>query len=79
MWYTLSMKLEQVLPLLRDGKLITRSKKWNPNSTTVILVKMEESKLRFKCVWSTGEEMSFWACYKFTAEDILSENWEIAG
>ena len=79
MWYTLIMKLEQVLPFLRDGKTITRSKKWNPNSTTVILVKMEESKLRFKCVWSTGEEMSFWACYKFTAEDILSENWEIAG
>ena len=40
---------------------------------------LPESKLRFKCVWSTGEEMSFWACYKFTAEDILSENWEIAG
>jgi len=73
------MKLEQVLPMLRDGKTITRSKKWNPNSTTVILVQIEESKLIFKCVWSTGEEMSFWACYRFTAEDILSENWEIAG
>ena len=73
------MKLEKVLPQLRDGQIITRSKKWNPNSTTVILVKVEESKLRFKCVWSTGEEMSFWACYRFTAEDILSENWEIAG
>ena len=73
------MKLEQVLPFMRDGKTITRSKKWNQKSTTVILVKMEESKLRFKCVWSTGEEMSFWACYRFTAEDILSEQWEIAG
>ena len=73
------MKLEQVLPFMRDGKTITRSKKWNPKSTTVILVKMEESKLRFKCLWSTGEEMSFWACYRFTAEDILSEQWEIAG
>ena len=73
------MKLEQVLPMLRDGQIITRSKKWNPNSTTVILVKIEESSLRFKCVWSTGEEMSFWAYYRFTAEDILSENWEIAG
>ena len=73
------MKLEQVLPMLRDGQIITRSKKWNPNSTTVILVKIEESSLKFKCVWSTGEEMSFWACYRFTAEDILSEKWEIAG
>ena len=79
MAYTIVMKLEQVLPMLRDGQTITRSKKWNPNSTTVILVKIEESTLRFKCVWSTGEEMSFWACYRFTAEDILSENWEIAG
>jgi hypothetical protein len=43
------------------------------------LVKLEESELKFKCVWSTGEEMSFWACYTLKTEDILSENWEIAG
>jgi hypothetical protein len=73
------MYLEQVLPMLRDGKTITRSKKWNPNSTTVILVKIEESSLRFKCVWSTGEEMSFWACYTFKTEDVLVDNWEVAG
>ena len=73
------MKLEQVLPMLRDGKTITRSKKWNPTYTNVILLKIEESELKFKCVWSTGEEMSFWACYTFKTEDILSENWEIAG
>ena len=73
------MKLEQVLPMLRDGKTITRSKKWNPTSTTVILVKIEESSLKFKCVWSTGEEMSFWSSYTFKTEDILSDNWEIAG
>ena len=73
------MKLEQVLPMLRDGKTITRSKKWNPTSTNVILVKIEESELKFKCVWSTGEEMSFWSSYTFKTEDILSDNWEIAG
>jgi hypothetical protein len=72
------MKLEQVLPQLRDGQTITRLKPYN-QSATVLLVKIEESSLRFKCVWSTGDEMSFWACYRFTAEDILSENWEIAG
>lgn len=73
------MKLERVLPFLRDGQTITRSKKWNPTTTNVILVKMEESNLKFKCVWSNGEEMSFWSSYRFTAEDILSEQWEIAG
>ena len=55
------MYLEQVMPLLREGKTITRSKKWNPNSTTVILVKLQESSLKFKCVWSNGEEISFWS------------------
>ena len=79
MAYTIVMKLEQVLPMLRDGKTITRSKKWNPNSTNVILVKIEESELKFKCVWSTGEEMSFWACYTFKTEDILSDTWEEEG
>ena len=77
-WYTLSMKLEQVLPMLRDGKTITRIKKWNPNSTTDILVKIEESSLKLKCVWSTGREMTFWADYMFTAEDLLAEDWKIA-
>jgi hypothetical protein len=73
------MKLEQVLPMLRDGKCITRSKKWNPTSTNVILVKIEESELKFKCVWSTGEEMSFWSCYTFKTEDVMADNWEVAG
>lgn len=73
------MKLEQVLPMLRDGHIITRNKKWYPNPTTVILVKIEESSLRFKCVWSNSEEMSFWAFYRFQEEDISAEDWEIAG
>jgi len=73
------MKLEQVLPFLRDGQTITRSKKWNPTTINIILVKIEESNLKFKCVWSNGEEMSFWSSYRFTTEDILTEQWEIAG
>jgi hypothetical protein len=73
------MKLEQVLPLLRDGKTITRTKPFKNDGATLIFVKIEESKLKFKCIWSTGEEMEFWACYRLRTEDILAENWEIAG
>ena len=77
--YTYSMKLEQVLPLLRDGKTITRSKPFNnSDKTTVIFVKIEEFKLKFKCIWSTGEELG-WAYYRLRSEDILSEDWEVAG
>ena len=77
--YTYSMKLEQVLPLLRDGKTITRSKPHNnSDKTTVIFVKIEESKLKFKCIWSSGEELG-WASYRLRSEDILSEDWEVAG
>jgi len=72
------MKLEQVLPMLRDGQIITRSKKWNPNSTTVILVKIEDNKLKFKLVFTTGEIIN-WAYYTLKTEDIFSENWELAG
>ena len=72
------MKLEQVLPILRDGQTITRTKPYN-QSSTVLFLKIEESSLKFKCIWSTGEEMSFWACYTFKTEDILSDNWEVAG
>ena len=77
--YTYSMKLEQVLQLLRDGKTITRSKPHNnSDKTTVIFVKIEESKLKFKCIWSSGEELG-WASYRLRSEDILSEDWEVAG
>jgi len=64
--------------MLRDGQIITRSKKWNPNSTTVILVKIEDNKLKFKLVFTTGEIIN-WAYYTLKTEDIFSENWELAG
>ena len=77
--YTYSMKLEQVLPLLREGKTITRSKPHNnSDKTTVIFVKIEESKLKFKCIWSNGEVID-WGSYRLRSEDILSEDWEVAG
>lgn len=73
------MKLEQVLPIMRQGKTITRSKPFNnSDKTTVIFVKIEESKLKFKCIWSSGEELG-WASYRLRSEDILSEDWEVAG
>ena len=73
------MKFEQVLPLMRQGKTITRSKPFNnSDKTTVIFVKIEESKLKFKCIWSSGEELG-WASYRLRSEDILSEDWEVAG
>ena len=73
------MKLEQVLPMLRNGKTITRAKPFKHDGATVVLVKMEESKMKFKCIWSNGEQMEYWASYRLRTEDILSDNWEIAG
>ena len=73
------MKLEQVLPLLRDGKTITRKKPLKHDGATIVFVKMEESKLKFRCIWSNGEQMEYWASYRLRTEDILSEQWEIAG
>jgi hypothetical protein len=71
------MKLEQVLPLLRDGKTITRSKPYK-NSNTVLFLKIEESSLKFKCIWSSGDIID-WACYRIRTEDILANDWEVAG
>jgi hypothetical protein len=71
------MKLEQVLPMLRDGKTITRIKSFK-DGTTVVFVKIEESKLKFKCIWSNGEPIG-WASYRLRSEDVLAENWEVAG
>ena len=74
--YTYSMKLEQVLPLMRDGKTITRSKPFNHDKTTILFVKIEESKLKFKVIWSTGE-VTGWAYYHLRTEDVMAENWEV--
>ena len=71
------MKLEQVLPQLRDGQTITRNKAYN-QSTTVVFVKIEESQLKFKIIWTNGDVID-WAYYRFRTEDIMAEDWEIAG
>lgn len=71
------MKLEQVLPALRDGKIITRTKPYN-DKNTVVFVKLEDDRLKFKIIFSTGDVVN-WAYYTLKTEDIMAENWEVAG
>ena len=71
------MKLEQVLPMLRDGKIITRKKPYN-DSSTVVFVKLEDNRLKFKIIFTTGDVIN-WAYYTLKTEDVLAENWEVAG
>jgi hypothetical protein len=71
------MKLEQVLPMLRDGKIITRKKPYN-DSSTVVFVKLEDERLKFKIIFTTGEVIG-WSYYTLKTEDVLAENWEVAG
>ena len=71
------MKLEQVLPILRDGKTITRTKPYGKDST-ILFVKIENARLKFKIIFSTGDVVN-WAYYTFKTEDVMADNWEIAG
>jgi len=76
MAYTYSMKLEQVLPMLRDGKTITRTKPYK-DKKTVVFVKLEDDRLKFKIIFSTGDVVN-WAYYTLKTEDVMAENWEVA-
>jgi hypothetical protein len=71
------MKLEQVLPMLRDGKIITRKKPYN-DSSTVVFVKLEDERLKFKIIFTTGDVIN-WAYYTLKTEDVMADNWEVAG
>ena len=71
------MKLEQVLPMLRDGKCITRTKPYKHKST-ILFVKLEDDRLKFKIIFSNGDVVN-WAYYTLKTEDVLAENWEVAG
>ncbi len=72
------MKLEQVLPFLRDGKTITRTRKTNNSDTMINFVKINNERLEFKFISSCGTEIN-WAYYSFKTEDVMAYNWEIAG
>jgi len=71
------MKLEQVLPELRNGATITRTKPYSDKST-VLFVKLENMRLKFKIIFSTGDIVN-WAYYTLKTEDVMAENWEVAG
>jgi hypothetical protein len=71
------MKLEQVLPALKSGETITRTKPYN-DKNTVVFVKLENERLKFKVIFTTGDIIN-WASYRLNSEDVLAENWEVAG
>ena len=69
------MKLEQVLPELRSGVTITRTKPYGDKST-VLFVKLEDMRLKFKIIFSNGDIVN-WAYYTLKTEDVMAENWEV--
>jgi hypothetical protein len=71
------MKLENVLPLLRNGETITRKKPYGEKST-ILFVKLDNERLKFKIIFSTGDVVN-WAYYTFKTDDVMADNWEIAG
>ena len=75
MVYTISMKLEQVLPELRSGVTITRTKPYGDKST-ILFVKIENERLKFKIIFSTGDIVN-WAYYTLKTDDVMAENWEV--
>ena len=70
------MKLEQVLPELRNGKCITRERKTKDDITMIYFVRIIDERLKFMFFTSTGENIP-WAYYSFKTEDIMVDNWEI--
>jgi len=72
------MKLEQVLPSLRDGKCITRERKTKDDITMIYFVRIIDDRLKFMFCTSKGDQIS-WAYYTFKTEDIIADNWEISG
>jgi hypothetical protein len=71
------MTLEQVLPALKAGETITRTKPYK-DKNTVVFVKFEDDRLKFKVIFTTGDIIN-WASYSLRSEDVWAENWEVAG
>ena len=71
------MKLKQVLDALESGETITRTKPYKDKST-ILFVKLEDMKLKFKIIFSNGDIVN-WAYYTLKTDDVMAENWEIAG
>jgi len=75
--YTIVMKLEQILPMLRDGKTITRQKPQKNGRALVLFVKINNDKLQFRFITSYGDEID-WSYYTLKTDDVMAENWEVA-
>ena len=73
------MNLEEVIPALRNGEIITRVKSFvNQDVSVTIFVKMVDKKLKFKFSTAEGDgDRIGWQYYSLTGDDILSENWTI--
>ncbi len=73
------MNLEEVIPALRDGKIITRAKSFvSHDVSATIFVKMVNQKLQFKFSTTDGEgDRINWQYYSLTGDDVLAENWTI--
>ncbi len=66
------MKLEKAIPFLRKEKSIKRVRK-----TSTMIVNISHRKyLWCKYIYESGKEFTD-TNYKFTYEDLFSENWEI--
>jgi hypothetical protein len=42
-----------------------------------LFLKIEDSKLKFKIIWTSGDVIN-WADYRIRTEDVMTDNWEIA-
>ena len=71
------MNLEEVIPALRDGKIITRVKSFvSDDVSATIFVKMVNKKLQFKFSTAEGDRID-WQYYSLKSDDVLAENWTI--
>lgn len=71
------MNLEEVIPALRDGKIITRIKSFvSHDVSATIFVKMVNKKLQFKFSTAEGDRID-WQYYSLKSDDVLAENWTI--
>ena len=71
------MNIEEVIPALRDGKIITRVKSFvSHDVSATIFVKMVNKKLQFKFSTVEGDRID-WQHYSLKSDDVLAENWTI--
>ncbi len=72
------MNLEEVIPDLREGKIITRVKSFVSHDvlSATIFVKMVNKKLQFKFSTAEGDRID-WQYYSLKSDDVLAENWTI--